>query len=166
MKSADNNIRANRLDHVLLALMMAIMVLVAFVNILSRYLLHYSVAFTEELTVQLFVWVVVLGSGIAFERGAQLGVGTLTRFFSERLQERLRWVNAALGALLFLVVDICLIREAYFELSLFHARSPSLRVPVWIYYIGVVLASGFVFRGLYRGAMRQRREITGEGSLP
>lgn len=142
--------------------MMAIMVLVAFVNILSRYLLHYSLAFTEELTVQLFVWVVVLGSGIAFERGAQLGVGTVTRFFPDRWQNRLRWLNAALSALLFLVVDICLVRECYFELTLFHARSPSLRMPVWIYYVGVVIASAFVFRGLYRGALRKNGVVAGE----
>lgn len=155
MRVSHNNVIAKRVDHVLLALMMAVMITVAFLNILSRYLFHYSLAFTEELTVQLFVWVVVLGSGIAFERGAQLGVGTVTRFFPGRWQEHLRWLNAALGALLFLLVDICLIRECYFELTLFHARSPSLQVPVWIYYAGVVVASAFVFRGLYRGALRK-----------
>ncbi len=140
-----------RLDHLLLAGMLAVMVAVAFLKI-GRYLFHYSLAFTEEITINLFVGVVVVGSGIAFERGWQLGVGTLAQRLPPGVQQALRGVNALLGAALFALVDVLLVRECYFEWTVFHARSAGLGVPVWIYYAGVVLLSGFVFRGLWRGA--------------
>jgi TRAP-type C4-dicarboxylate transport system permease small subunit len=67
-------------------------------------------------------------------------------------------VSAALAALLFLVVDYLLIRAAVAEITLFHARSPSLGIPVWAYYAGVVACTPFVFAGVWRGA---RAELAG-----
>lgn len=151
-----------RLDHLLLAAMMAIMVIVAFLNVLGRYLFHYSLAFTEEITINLFVGVVVVGSGIAFERGLQLGVTTLTQYFPPRARNMLRWLNAFLGAALFVVVDVLLIRECYFEMRVFHARSAALNIPVWFYYAAVVILSPFVFRGLFRGARSGSPGVSGE----
>ena len=73
----------------LAAALLAVMVVVSFVNVLGRYLFHYSLAFTEEVTINLFVWVTVPGSGIAFERGSHLGMITLFRLFPRRFQQGL-----------------------------------------------------------------------------
>lgn len=153
-----------RVDHVLLAGMLAIMVAVAFANILGRYVFHYSLAFTEEITINLFVGVVVIGSALAFERGLQLGVTVIAQHFPVRAQRALTWCNALLGAVLFAVVDILLVRECYFEITNFHARSAGLGVPVWIYYAAVVVLSVFVFRGLWRGARRGGEGAAGGGA--
>jgi len=45
-----------------------------------------------------------------------------------------------------------MIQAIYQELTLFHATSAALGVPVWIYYIGVPIFSVFVFTGIYREA--------------
>ena len=74
------------IDGWIAATLLAVMALIAFVNILGRYLFHYSLAFTEELTINLFVWLTVVGSGIAFERGSQLGMVSLFRVFPRRVQ--------------------------------------------------------------------------------
>ena len=58
-------------EHAAAALLLAAMALIAFVNILGRYLFRYSLAFTEEATIHCFVWLTVVGSGIAFERGSR-----------------------------------------------------------------------------------------------
>jgi len=150
-----------RLDHVLAAVLLAVMVLVSFVNVLGRYLFHYSLAFTEELTVQMFVLLTVVGSALAFGTGSQLGMQTVWRYFPPRLQRICDLLSAGLSTVLFLAVDFLLIRNIHSEITRFHARSAALNVPVWIYYALVVLLSPLVFRGIWRGLRTRNAQMEG-----
>jgi TRAP-type C4-dicarboxylate transport system permease small subunit len=71
-----------RVDHWIAAMLLMAMALIAFVNVLSRYFVNFSIGATEEITINLFVWMTVVGTGIAFERGAQLGMVTFFNLFS------------------------------------------------------------------------------------
>lgn len=144
--------RRIRIDHWIAATLLFTMAAIAFINVLSRYLFHFSFASTEEITINLFVWLTVVGSGIAFERGGQLGMVTLYNLFPTRLKRWATLFSSALGALLFILVDIFMIQAIYDELTLFQATSAALGIPVWIYYVGVPLFSVFVFIGIYRDA--------------
>ncbi len=144
--------RSIRIDYLIVAILLFIMASIAFINVLSRYLFHFSFAATEEITINLFVWMTVIGTGIAFERGGQLGMVTIYNIFPKMLKKGVVVFSAALGAILFLLVDIYMIQAIYFELTLFQATSAGLGIPVWIYYIGVPVLSVFVFIGIYRDA--------------
>ena len=152
-----------RIDHWLVAIILFTMASIAFVNILSRYLFHFSFAATEEITINLFVWVTVIGSGLAFERGGQLGMITLYNLFPKRFKKFVSMFSAALSAVLFLLVDIYMIQAIYEELTLFNATSAALGIPVWIYYIGVPIFSVFVFTGIYRDASKKLDGLKHEG---
>jgi TRAP-type C4-dicarboxylate transport system permease small subunit len=147
MAQSDQRIR---IDHWIVAILLFTMASIAFINVLSRYLFHFSFASTEEITINLFVWMTVIGSGIAFERGGQLGMVTLYNVFPKRFKKFVIVFSSALSALLFLLVDIYMIQAIYEELTLFHATSAALGIPVWIYYVGVPVFSVFVFAGVYR----------------
>ena len=152
-----------RIDHWIVAILLFTMAAIAFVNILSRYLFHFSFASTEEITINLFVWVTVIGSGMAFERGGQLGMVTLYRMFPEKFKKLIIIVSAGLSAVLFLLVDVYMIQAIYQELTLFNATSAALGIPVWIYYIGVPIFSVFVFAGIYRDASVKLDGLKREG---
>lgn len=141
-----------RMDHWIVAILFFIMAAIAFINILSRYLFHFSFAATEEITINLFVWVTVIGSGLAFERGGQLGMVTLYNLFPPKFKKFVVFFSAGLSAFLFILVDIYMIQAIYEELTLFNATSAALGIPVWIYYVGVPIFSIFVFAGIYRDA--------------
>ncbi|HHP7234962.1 MAG TPA: TRAP transporter small permease [Desulfobacterales bacterium] len=141
-----------RIDHVITALLLFVMAAIAFINVLSRYFFHFSFAATEEITINLFVWMTVLGSGIAFERGGHLGMVTLYNWFPKPLKKSVVILSAVLSALLFVLVNIYMIQAIYDEITLFRAASAALGIPVWIYYAGVPVLSVFVFRGVYRNA--------------
>ena len=141
-----------RIDHWIVAILLFTMASIAFINVLSRYLFHFSFAATEEVTINLFVWLTVVGSGIAFERGGQLGMVTLYKIFPKNYKKIVILFSSGLSALLFLIVDIFTIQAIYDELTLFQATSAALEIPVWIYYIGVPVLSVFVFAGIYRDA--------------
>ncbi len=151
--------RRIRIDHLAAALMLAAMAVIAFANVLSRHLFHYSFAFTEEITINLFVWMTVIGTGLAFERGCQLGLVSLYSRFPLRMRRWLAVAGALLSCVLFVVLDVLLIQTVYREITFFKATSPSLEIPIWIYYAGVVLASPAVFAGVYRGLRRRVGEM-------
>ena len=56
-----------------LVITLGAMMILNFANVVSRYLLSTSIAFTEELTTNLFVWSCFIGAGAAAKRGAHLG---------------------------------------------------------------------------------------------
>ena len=141
-----------RIDHWIAAILLFAMASIAFLNVLSRYLFHFSFAATEEVTINLFVWLTVVGSGLAFERGGQLGMVTLYKIFPKKFKKLVILFSSGLSALIFLVVDIFTIQAIYDELTLFQATSAALAIPVWIYYVGVPILSVFVFAGIYRDA--------------
>jgi len=152
-----------RIDHWIVAILLFTMAAIAFINVLSRYLLHFSFAATEEITINLFVWMTVIGSGIAFERGGQLGMVTLYNLFPKKFRKLVVLFSSALSAVLFILVDIYMLQAIYEELNLFHATSAALGIPVWIYYIGVPIFSVFVFAGIYRDASTKWDALKSDG---
>lgn len=153
-----------RIDHLIVAIILFAMASIAFINVLSRYLFHFSFAATEEITINLFVWLTVIGSGIAFERGGQLGMVTLYNIFPKKFKKLVILFCSGLSALLFLLVDIYMIQAIYNELTIFQATSAALEIPVWIYYIGVPVFSVFVFAGIYRDASTKLDGLKTEGA--
>lgn len=142
-----------RIDHVIAAILLFTMASITFVNVLSRYFFHFSFAATEEITINLFVWLTVVGSGIAFERGAHLGMVTLFKIFPLSLKKLAVMIHSGLAAILFIILNIYMIQAIYDEITIFHATSGALGLPVWLYYLGVTILSVFVFRGIYRDLM-------------
>jgi TRAP-type transport system small permease protein len=148
-----------RIDHLIAAALLFAMAFIAFANVVSRYLFHFSFSATEEITINLFVWLTVVGSGIAFERGGQLGMVTLFNIFPKHFQKAVIILSALLSASLFIIVDIFMIQAIYDEITLFEATSPALGIPVWLYYVGVPVLSIFVFKGIYKNASAQLNDL-------
>jgi TRAP-type C4-dicarboxylate transport system permease small subunit len=143
-----------RWEHLAVTVLMSVMCAITFLNVLSRYVLGKSFGFTEEVTPFCFVLLTVVGTGLAFERGSHLGVSLLVERFPVGLRRVQAIVSAILSAALFAAVVALVIRVIYFEITLFNSTSPSLGLPMWIYYAGVVPLSFSVFRGIYRGLRR------------
>jgi TRAP-type C4-dicarboxylate transport system permease small subunit len=156
----DSNKRI-RIDHWIAAVLLFVMAAIAFINVISRYLINLSFAATEEITINLFVWLTVVGSGIAFERGGQLGMVSLYNILPNKLKKWATLLSSFLSAILFVLVDVYMIQAIYDEITLFWAISPALGIPVWIYYLGVPLLSVFVFRGIYRDASSKLKKLEG-----
>jgi TRAP-type transport system small permease protein len=140
------------------------MAAIAFINVVSRYVFHFSFAATEEITINMFVWLTVVGTGIAFERGGHLGMVTLFNYFPKRMKKVVIVLTAVLMAALFAVVNVFMIQAIYDDLTLFHAMSGALGIPIWVYYAGVPVLSVYVFRGIYREAVTKLADLEKGGS--
>ncbi|MGI5963944.1 MAG: TRAP transporter small permease [Lawsonibacter sp.] len=78
---------SSRLFEIIGVLGLLVMLIVAFGNVLSRYLLPVSWAFTEELTCGLFILVSMLGAALAVKDGKAMGISLLTDLLPQRFQK-------------------------------------------------------------------------------
>lgn len=119
-------------EEVMGALILALMTLFAFLNVLTRYLIKYSFAPSEEIEVNALVWITMLGSAAAFKRKSHLKLVFLNRYVGEGAA-RLFWI---LGRVLAVAVFSLLIyhgvRQAKVEREL-GIISEALSVPQWVY---------------------------------
>ena len=83
----DRFVAANRWALIALVAIMAVLV---FANVVSRYLLNASIIWVEELTRYMMVWVGFLGSGLVLRLGAHIAVDILQDRLPRRAAPRRR----------------------------------------------------------------------------
>ena len=125
---------AEHFEEVLGAALLSAMACLAFANVVTRYLFHYPLAFTEEIEVNSLVWLTMLGTSAAFRKGGHLRMLFIHDRFSPALQKILDQFISILAFGLFSVLGVLgyyqLIDERFLEIT-----SESLNFPQWIYTI-------------------------------
>lgn len=148
----------SRFEEVLCAVLFAVMAVITFINIISRYLLKYSFAFTEELVVSFFVWLTLLGTSIAFREQSHLGFTFIADRLPQKVRKTLLWINAGLGAALFIFLIYFAVGQIGEEISL-GITSSGIGVPQWWYTIGVPAFSVLIVLRVLQGAYRAGRKM-------
>lgn len=160
-------LRRFALDEWLCALLLSAMVAIAFANVLGRFLFDYSLAFTEELTINFFVYVVILGAGLGFEQLIHPKFESLFSRFPEAGRAALIVLSYLLTVFLFAALLWATWRAIYVDMTLFHSTSPALGLPSWYYDAPVFLCVLLALRRLWRGfkiEMRNNRQGAGHES--
>ncbi|BAS26121.1 TRAP transporter small permease [Limnochorda pilosa] len=154
---------ADHVEEAIAAAVLAVMAGVAFVNVVTRYLVHYPLAFTEELEVSLFVWLVLLGTAMAFRHDAHLKVV----FFADRLppawQRAVRLVASGASLLLFGILLVLGYRQVADEILL-GVVTESLGWPSWVFTSGLPVGAGLVGIRILQSSwrlIRQQGEVLG-----
>lgn len=139
-----------RFEEVLGGLILAVMACIAFINVIIRYCTTLSFSASEELTVNLFVWIVLLGTACAFRESSNFTMNVLYSCTHGLLRKFLYFFSlvcciAFFGCLIYLGS-----LEVLDEIEL-NASSESLNIPVWLYTIATPLFSTLIiFRILQR----------------
>ena len=129
---------------------LGVMLLLGFINIISRCVSGFSFAFTEEVIVYLFVASTYIGISSCVYRGLHLSVTILSDIFKNRKNyaaemvfEVINFVAAYIlfAILAFLSAKLCIKQIKYDYLT------PVLQMPTWIFTATMVLGSiGFMIR--------------------
>jgi len=141
----------HHVEEVLAGGLLVVMAVLAFLNILARYLTRYSFAFTEEIEVAALVWITMLGAAIAFREALHLGFGILR----DRLPRPMRRGLAALTGVTAVATMAVLAwagwRQIQSQIAL-GTTSEALGIPEWIYTaalpVGALLVIVRVLQGL------------------
>ena len=152
-------------EEVACVVIFTVMTLIAFGNILSRYLFKYSFAFTEELVVSLFVWLTLLGAGAAFRYGSHLGFTLLAEKMPPFIRQIQVWFCYALTTILFVSLIYFSIKQISYEIS-FSIRSMGVGIPQWYYTVGMPFWSLLVLYRIFQGAHSASKKISNPGPRP
>ena len=159
----------NHFEEVIGALAISAMVTIAFANVVTRYLGGFtreylgfampSMAFTEEITINMFVWVTLLGVSIAFRKKAHLAV----TFFYDLAPANLRAVFTIIASLFGLAFFGILAWlggiQTWDEMDM-GVTSDALALPTWIYTIGVPVFSVLIMVRIIQATVETLRERT------
>ncbi len=141
------------------SVILAIMVTIAFINVLVRYFSSFSFAWSEEITTNLFVWVVLLGTSCAFRENSHLCVKILYAHLPLPTRGVLTILAASLSIIFFLALAYTGFQEIVDEIEL-ERVSDSLEIPYWIYSGPIPLFSLLIVFRIVQRTYREFRERT------
>jgi TRAP-type C4-dicarboxylate transport system permease small subunit len=118
--------------------MMAVMVLLVFMNVVSRYIFNHSIIWAEEVSQYLMIWVAFLGAGLALRQGRHVAV--------EMLQDRLpptarRMTRHLVALLLILFMGILTVLGFRFAHFAWDQETPVLNIPLGVPYLAVPIGA-------------------------
>ena len=143
-------------EEILGGLLLAVMAVIAFANVIVRYCTNLSFSASEELTVNLFVWIVLLGTSRAFREGGNFSMNVIFNALSRKAQCALTVFGAVCTTLFFLMLIWQGVIEVMDEMEL-EVVSESLAIPVWIYTVAVPLFSVLILVRLAQYTVREIR---------
>jgi TRAP-type C4-dicarboxylate transport system permease small subunit len=144
------------LEEILGSIMVAVMVTIAFVNVLTRYFIKMSLSWTEEIEINLFVWLVLLGTAVAFKKGGHLGMSFVYEKFPKGCRKAFFIISVALSLVFFGVLAYLGYTEVCDEIELC-VTTESLAIPVFYYTIATPLLSILVIGRLLQSAVQTLR---------
>jgi TRAP-type C4-dicarboxylate transport system permease small subunit len=144
------------IEEIVGAVCMGVMVTIAFINVITRYLFEFSFAFTEELTIYLFVWATLMGASIAFREGSHIVVSVIYNRFGIRSRKVLDILNAVISILFFSLLFYYSTLEVLDEILL-GVKTEAISLPVWWFTIAMPVSSLLIiFRILFQAVNKLR----------
>ena len=95
-----------RLEEGLLALLLAVMVAITFMQVIARYIFNYSFVWALELTTVLFAWLIFLGMSYGVRVGSHIGVDALVKSLGPRASRVVGSIAAALCIVYAVIVTV------------------------------------------------------------
>lgn len=126
-----------RIASIIVSTLMGAITIVIFAQVFGRYVLFYSLPWSEELARYMMVWISALGSAVALRRGAHVGLDILV----QRLPGRVR-TAVEVVALLFALALTGVLAWFGFKLANFNMmqHSAAMRLPMGYPYAAVPTA--------------------------
>ena len=123
---------AHHFEEVLAGGLLVVMAVLAFLNILARYLTRYSFAFTEEIEVAALVWISMLGAAIAFREALHLGFSILRDQLPRPIRRGLAALTGVTAVATMAMLAWAGWRQIQSQIAL-GTTSEALGIPEWIY---------------------------------
>lgn len=130
----------NKTTELVTSTFLVVMVVVVFLQIVSRIIIQSSFPWTEELSRFLMIWLTFLGAAFSFQYGAHIGITLITNKIPRKLQALLQIIVAFLCIILFTVL---MVKGYELVMKSTTQVSPALGIPMNYVYM-VIPVSGFL----------------------
>ncbi len=132
-----------RLEEGLIALLLALMTLITFVQVIARYVFNYSFVWALELVSFLFAWLIFLGMAYGVRVGTHIGVDALVKVLSPRIARVITALAAALCIAYSMIIFVGSWRYVakMYEVGILAQDMP---VPLWVPRVALPLGFGLL----------------------
>lgn len=120
------------IENIIVVVTSVIMLVLTFANVVSRYFLHMSLAFTDEIVTALFVIASLAGASIAIRKSAHVGLDFVTSFFPQKVQKLCLMLGCVLG-MVFCAILFKLGLDMVIQEFVMKQISETMKWPAWIY---------------------------------
>lgn len=111
------------------------------VQVFLRYVFHAPLAWVEEATIFLMIWMTFIGSGIALRRGSHVAMTLLLERFPPRMA---RWMLCLSQLAMFVFLLVVTWQGLFLAMSVEGQRSPALGIPMTWPYLTIPIGAGFM----------------------
>ena len=94
----------DRFEEAIVVVLMAGMTLLAFAQVVARYVFNYSFVWALELNTVFFAWLIFLGMSYGVRVGSHIGIDAVTRMLAPSAQRAVGMIGAALCAIYAVIV--------------------------------------------------------------
>ncbi|MCM3595697.1 TRAP transporter small permease [Metabacillus idriensis] len=141
------------IENFFLAATMLAMSVITFANVITRYFFHYSLSFTEEITINLFVLLTFLGAAAGLRKNAHLGFSLLFEKANVLGQKILIIFGTALISAVFILFAYYGYEMVRFQMER-NLITPSLGLKQWMFSIVFPIGCLFcLYRAIEAGAI-------------
>ena len=127
-------------------IMLLIMFIIMFVNVVTRYLIKVSIAFTEELVTYLFIAATIFGASQACKENANMGMDAVVKLLPKKVQVVIQWIVAVFTIAMFVILIYYSILIVKNQIK-YESITPQMRLPQWIFTVPLPIgACFFIFR--------------------
>ena len=133
----------HHLEEGFIALLLALMVLISFVQVINRYIFSTGFVWALELVTYLFAWLVLFGVSYGIKVGAHIGIDIVVRQFPAHLR-RIVGLAAVLCCCAYCIIMLVGATEYVYKLYSIGIEAQDLPIPRWVPFvmlpIGLILA--------------------------
>ncbi len=149
---------SRNIEKVFAVVISAVMTVVLFLQVLSRYVFNFSITWSEELSIFLLIWLTYIGASMAVMQRRHLRITMLAELLPKRAFKIVDIVSNVvfLGFMLF-------IAHGTYNLILLAKRTKqmgaSTGIPRWVVFFGLLLAYILMMIRLVQDTVRHFREL-------
>lgn len=130
-------LRRSNFVEMIIALQVAVLSVIVLLQVVFRYVFNSPLAWTEEASRFLLVWIVLLGAAIGIKRKSHF---TVDIFFKKLSKIKQRSLQFALDVFLFILIfDVMVINGVYLSNLTFRQISPALNIRMSYVYSAVLV---------------------------
>ncbi|MBO8163980.1 MAG: TRAP transporter small permease [Brevibacillus sp.] len=150
-----------RMEEWLLVVLMSVICLLTMGNVLSRYVLGTSFSFTEELTTNLFAFVIFIGAALLARERGHVGFALLTDLLPAGMRRVALLLVGCLTTVFFAVL-LWYGMEMVLQQYEYGQKTPAMGLPAWWMGLSVPLGSFLCLLRFWEGYIREWNGLTGK----
>lgn len=155
----------NRIEEIIAVLALVTMSFIAFGNVISRNVLNLSMAFTEEVTINLFVLLTFVGASIGVRKNAHLGFSLLYDLVPLAFQRVLTIFIGVVTIVVFGSVTYFGFEMVQYQMGM-GSLTPALGWPRWIFSLGLPIGAMLCTIRSIEALIREWKDLDREVGVP